>query len=248
MLLLITAAGEGNRFRKIGIETPKPLIQVNGKSLLEHTLSSFKLTTSDQILIAVQRYQNVPDQLDHLLRKSFPQVDMNWIELETLLPGQLSTAVVALEKNSSEKNQSLMIHNCDTGFQWQNDLVAEAPAYGSMAVFPANGDHWSFGKPDPLCPNRAIAIAEKRRISNLASIGLYGFQSIELFLHDAQKQLKSSETVNGEYYIAPMLQQAINQGKIIQLPRVTGVRTYGTPEELCANFKIDLNTLKANNP
>ena len=116
-----------------------------------------------------------------------------------------------------------------------------------MAVFPARGEHWSFGKPDPLNPNRAIAIAEKKRISNLASIGLYGFRSVESFLNDAHKQLSNGDTINGEHYVAPLLQQAINQGKIVQLPRVDGVRTYGTPKELCTSFDIMFDELKANN-
>ena len=248
MQLLITAAGEGSRFRIRNIETPKPLIRVKGKTLLEHTLESFRLFKGDQILIAVQRIHNVPNQLDDRLRQAFPGVSIEWIELKTLLPGQLSTAVAALEENSPDGNQPLIIHNCDTGFLWQSDLLPKAPAYGSMAVFPAVGDHWSFGKADPLNPNRAIAIAEKKRISDLASIGLYGFQSIEVFLNDAHIQLQSGETVKNEYYVAPMLQQAIKRGQIIHLPRVGGVRTYGTPEELCSSFKINFEELQANNP
>ena len=34
MLLLITAAGEGSRFRAEGISVPKPLIRVQGLTLL----------------------------------------------------------------------------------------------------------------------------------------------------------------------------------------------------------------------
>tara|TARA_Y100001933_G_C18930327_1_gene535055 strand:- start:129 stop:875 length:747 start_codon:yes stop_codon:yes gene_type:complete len=247
MLLLITAAGEGSRFRLKNIKTPKPLIRVKERTLLEHTLDSFNFIDGDQLIIAVQRAHEVPYQLDDQLKHALPQIDLKWIELETLLPGQLYTAVTALELSQPEQNQPLIIHNCDTGFHWKNDLLPEDEAYGSMAVFQAEGDHWSFGQPDPLHPNRAIAIAEKKRISNLASIGLYGFKSIELFLNDANKQLLHGETVKGEHYVAPLLQQAINQGKVVQLPRVDGVRTYGTPKELCTSFNINLKKLQADN-
>ena len=160
-------------------------------------MDSFQFKTGDQVLIAVQRAHEVPKLLDQRLRLSYPEVTVRWIEIDTLLPGQLSTATVALKRAKPNPNQPLLIHNCDTGFQWQDNLLPSSDAYGSMAVFPATGDHWSFGKPDPRDPNKAIAIAEKKRISNLASIGLYGFKSVGIFLSDAHKQLRTGETVKG---------------------------------------------------
>ena len=248
MLLLITAAGQGSRFRAEGISVPKPLIQVQGFTLLEHTLSSFALAPGDHLLIAVQRPHGVAEQLGDRLQQTFPLVAQHWLELEALLPGQLATAVAALEQTLPDGDQPLLIHNCDTGFAWQSDLLPSGEAYGSMAVFPAEGEHWSFGQPDPRDPSRAIAIAEKQRISELASIGLYGFQSAHRFLSDARLQLRSGNTVRGEHYVAPLLQHALSQGETVQLPRVGGVRLYGTPTELCASFKISLEELRASNP
>ena len=40
MSLLVLLAGEGQRFKDRGIMTPKPLIEVNGKSILEWTTRS----------------------------------------------------------------------------------------------------------------------------------------------------------------------------------------------------------------
>jgi dTDP-glucose pyrophosphorylase len=245
MLLLITAAGEGSRFRREGLTVPKPLIRVHGRTLLEHTLASFQLHPGDQVLIAVQRDHGVRERLDGTL-----PLAAHWIELEALLPGQLATAVHALEQLNTTADLAehpLLIHNCDTGFRWQADLLPDATAYGSMAVFEAEGDHWSFGKPDPTDPSRAIAIAEKQRISDLASIGLYGFRSLGRFLHDARIQLQSSNTVRGEHYVAPLLNTALERGDAVQLPRVSGVRLYGTPAELCSSFGISLDQLLAEN-
>ena len=247
MLLLITAAGEGSRFRAEGINVSKPLIRVQGLTLLEHTLSSFGLADGDQLLIAVQRAHGVRDRLGDRLRETLPLVEQRWMELDGLLPGQLATAVAALEQALPDGDPALLIHNCDTGFGWQNNLLPSRHAYGSMAVFPAEGEHWSFGKPDPVDPSRAIAIAEKQRISELASIGLYGFQSVQQFLRDAHQQLLSNKTVKGEHYVAPLLQRALSQGETVELPRVGGVRLYGTPAELCSSFKISLDQLRADN-
>ena len=140
MLLLITAAGKGSRFQLENIKTPKPLIRVKGKTLLEHTLDSFNFKPDDQLLIAVQRAHEIPNKLDNHLKRILPQVNLQWIELEAILPGQLFTAVTALEQHQPEQNLPLLIHNCDTGFNWQDNLLPENEAYGSMAVFPAKAN------------------------------------------------------------------------------------------------------------
>lgn len=249
MLVLITAAGEGNRFRREGFTTPKPLIQVKGCTLLEHTLLRFRLSPDDQLLIAVQRDHHVPARLDASLRAAISGVSLHWIELDGLLSGQLATAVRALELSRSEWSRcsggdpTLLIHNCDTGFAWHEGLRPQVDSYGAMAVFEAPGDHWSFGQPDPADPRRAIAIAEKRRISDLASIGLYGFYSAQRFLLDARCQLSSDDPVHGEHYVAPLLNSAIEAGETVLLPRVAGVCPYGTPAELCSSFGVSLAEL-----
>ncbi|MCP9942753.1 NTP transferase domain-containing protein [Cyanobium sp. ATX 6E8] len=258
MLLLITAAGAGSRFQREGMAIPKPLIQVQGRSLLEHTLASFGLEPGDQLLIAVQRAHRIPAHLNERLCAALPQVALHWVELDGLLPGQLATAVQALEQAlpklapAETPDPALLIHNCDTGFAWHESLRPPTDTYGAMAVFPAEGEHWSFGQPDPSNPGRAIAIAEKRRISDLASIGLYGFGSTARFLADAKRQLAgtgaSNATVNGEHYVAPLLNSAISAGETVLLPRVEGVQLYGTPAELCSTFGLTWAELLTSNP
>ena len=249
MLLLITAAGAGSRFQKQGLTTPKPLIRVHGRTLLEHTLDSVALGPADQLLIAVQRAHQIPTQLEATLKTAFPSTPLHWVELDQLLPGQLATAVTALESCGlyATDDPPLLIHNCDTGFRWQPELRPSSAAYGTMAVFPADGEHWSFGQPDPNDSGRAIAIAEKRRISDLASIGLYGFRSLQAFLRDSRQQLRSDVTVAGEHYVAPLLNTALQRGDTVLLPRVEGVRLYGTPAELCSSFAITWEELLAEN-
>ena len=245
-LVLIPAAGEGSRFAKAGIKTPKPLIQVQGQSLLEHTLTSFAFENGDHLMLAVQRRHGIREAISARLAHSYPHLHLHWLELDQLLPGQLATSAAAvgslLEEHPHCRDLSLLIHNCDTGFDW-SPALGQVNGVASMPVFEAEGDHWSFGQPDPQNPLQAIAIAEKRRISNLASIGLYGFRSAGQFLDQARQQLNDGATVNGEHYIAPMLQAALEAGEQIALPRVQGVKLYGTPTELCQTFQLELQTL-----
>ena len=144
------------------------------------------------------------------------------------------------------QNQTLLIHNCDTGFSWNDDCLPYDND-ASMAVFEAEGDHWSFGLPDRDQPTQAIQIAEKKRISSLASIGLYGFSNVLEFQKAASWQLQNTSPYKNEYYIAPLLQTLIEKQKRVSLPRVKGVSLYGTPQELCKTFNLSQNELILNN-
>lgn len=254
MNLLLTAAGAGSRFRQEGISTPKPLIRVQGRELLLHALASFRLGPGDRLLLGVQRRHKVRQHLERRLAAELPDVSVGWVELEELLPGQLATAAACVSqawgKNDQALGAPLLIHNCDTGFSWPGEgglSLLPGEAYGSMAVFPAEGEHWSFGRPDPADPGRAVEIREKSRISPLASIGLYGFRHGGEFLADARRWLHETQPLRGEHFVAPLLQGALERGETVRLPRVEGVRLFGTPHELCSTFGIDLAELRHQN-
>ena len=245
--ILIPAAGLGSRFKKEGIKTPKPLIQCGGKTLLELTLESFTFHEDDSLIIAVQKTHQVKEFFSSGINVDLNGIKINWVELDHLPQGQLVTSINALENCDINLNNELWIHNCDTGFKWNSSLDS-LKTFASMPVFEAIGDHWSFAKPNEKDATLAIEVAEKRRISNLASIGLYRFKSCEEFLKTAYSHLNNSNTINNEYYIAPMLQRAIESNKTVSIPRIEGVKLYGTPEELCTTFDTTINQLLMFNP
>ena len=248
--IFIPAAGLGTRFSKLGLRTPKPLIKVNEETLLEKSISSFSVCTEDIIIIATQEIHKVKKIMKSKIENLFPNNLVEWVELNNTPPGQLATSFMALdqinEMNIIPERSKLYIHNCDTGFAWSPTLE-DFSTFGLMAVFEADGNHWSFGKPSPNDPSLAIEIAEKKRISSLASIGLYGFQSLQHFLESSRNFLIHGTKVNNEYYIAPMLQSAITEGKSLCIPRVESVKLFGTPEELCKTFNISVNDLISSN-
>ena len=250
MLVHIPAAGAGSRFKKQGICSPKPLVAVNGVTLLEKVIDCFDKSQCSTILISTLKNDHIREKLELRIKKSFPLTQIVWVELGSIKPGQLSTAYHSLKIATQEQpillDEKLLIHNCDTGFQWIDDL-ALFDDFASMAVFEADGDHWSFGLPNELNPKIADAIAEKQRISNLASIGLYGFHSVAAFLDVAGKYIENGQTINGEFYIAPLLQSCIEDGLQVSLPRINQVFRYGTPEELCETFNITMEELISNN-
>ena len=65
MKILIPMAGLGSRFRVSNYDTPKPLIVVNGKTLVEHSISSLNMD-GDYIFIT-RKFDN-PEHNESLSR------------------------------------------------------------------------------------------------------------------------------------------------------------------------------------
>jgi dTDP-glucose pyrophosphorylase len=81
-----------------------------------------------------------------------------------------------------------------------------------------------------------IQIAEKKRISDWASVGAYGFKSSILYkeLYEKYYSPKYVEAINGEHYIAPMYQMLLMENKAVHAPKLSGssVHILGTPVEV----------------
>ena len=97
MNYLITAAGKGSRLISRGIKPPKPLVIVNGIELLIWSLNSFNFLSGDKLYIVTQKNDRVKDCLLNKIKKIFPQVFIDWLELEEVENGQLITAIKAIE-------------------------------------------------------------------------------------------------------------------------------------------------------
>jgi hypothetical protein len=100
------------------------------------------------------------------------------------------------------------------------------------------GDHWSFVKLGE--DGWAVDLAEKKRISDYASIGLYWFAQAKLYVHAYDRFFTDpGNLVRGERYIAPLYRQLLVEGgkvSISDLP-LKNVHVLGTPAEL-ANFLL----------
>ena len=85
---------------------------------------------------------------------------------------------------------------------------------GFLEVFEGDGDGWSFVESGN--GNTVVRTAEKMRISNLCSNGLYYFSKIILFRQAYEDYLNQGLSVNGELYIAPLYNLLIQEGKDIR--------------------------------
>jgi dTDP-glucose pyrophosphorylase len=151
--------------------------------------------------------------------------------IDEVTEGQLCTVLAAEEHlNSSE---DLLITSSDTFVKSKiGDHISRKAddCAGLISVADLPGNRWSFAKVDDT--GRVVEVAEKRRISNYASTGLYYFANGYDFLTEAKRIIENKEKTQGEYYVIPVYQKFIERGLKVEISLADEVYDMGTPASL----------------
>lgn len=240
MNFIITMAGLGSRFQKEGYNCPKYEIELyNGDTLFDLSIKSLinLAKPEDRFIFITRKENNARDFILTELRRYFKQINNVSIkEIDYLTDGQATTAYLAKEL-VEDKNEPIIIYNIDTYVEPSALKLEDIKGSGWIPCFNGQGDHWSFCKTvnhineDNLNDlDRVIEVAEKKRISPNCSIGLYYFESFNLY----EQLYEVYKTNNTEKYIMPMYQYMLNQQKPVYITSIPEdkVHCLGTPQEL----------------
>jgi UDP-N-acetylglucosamine diphosphorylase / glucose-1-phosphate thymidylyltransferase / UDP-N-acetylgalactosamine diphosphorylase / glucosamine-1-phosphate N-acetyltransferase / galactosamine-1-phosphate N-acetyltransferase len=230
MKVIVPMAGRGSRFKNVGETTPKPLIPVLGKPMLYWALKSIDGLEYSQLIFIALKEHDVNFDLKKTLNKLYGD-DITLILIDEVTEGQLCTVLAAEEYlNSSE---DILITSSDTFVKSKiKEHISKKSddCAGLISVADLPGDRWSFAKVDDA--GRVVEVAEKRRISNHASTGLYYFSNGREFVTEAKKIIENKEKAQGEYYVIPVYQKFLEKGLSVEISIADEVYDMGTPESL----------------
>ena len=240
-MIVLPMAGLSSRFFKAGYEVPKYMLDLHGQSTFLHALNSFEaMFGRETILIICRADYDTPDFVRAECRKAgLSDDDVELVVLDRETDGQAETVSRGLTQARADPAAPLTIFNIDTfrpGFTHPTAFDVTA-IDGYVEVFRGPGTHWSFVRPDPADPDafRAAEVAEKVRISDLCSTGLYFFRDVALFqgLYAPIAEKDPATLQGGERYIAPLYNDAIGQGLDIRYALIDAheVQFCGTPAE-----------------
>lgn len=229
MNIVIPMAGAGSRFSKAGFKIPKPLIDVQGKPMYQWATNSLPLEYASR-LIFILREDAFTDQIIEDIHQTYGMFEPRIKILENLTRGQAET--VYLARDMMDLNQPTLIHNADTAFQSME--MPDEDVFGGLVVFESalNDARWSFARTHDDQPDRVVEVREKQIISRLASTGTYYFSDTAWMLYSIKHSLMNDITEQGEFYIAPLYNRAIENGHYIQCLNCEHFTCLGTPEEL----------------
>ena len=230
MIVIITMAGLGTRFRKAGYDCPKYMIEAMGKTLFEWSLESLRGYNShvSKYIFVVRAEDNSGEFIRQKCR-AYGIRNIELVELAHVTDGQATTCMLAMPYCPNE--EEIMIYNIDTYVESDAMKYEDISGDGHIPCFKAEGDHWSFVRLDE--DGRAVEVREKVRISDNCTLGAYYFSSAGLY-KEIYGEFYSGSTSTREKYIAPMYSYMIEKGYNVTISLIDAnlVHVLGTPEEL----------------
>jgi HAD superfamily hydrolase (TIGR01509 family) len=226
--VLIPMAGAGSRFQTAGYTFPKPLIDVEGKPMIQVVVENLNIDAN--YIYVVQKAHREQYNLDTLLNLITPGCKV--VEVDTLTEGAACTALLAKEHIDSDA--PLFFANSDQFVEWDSNeffyKMNENDCDGGIPTFKATHPKWSFAKLDD--EGFVTEVQEKNPISDLATIGFYYWKHGSDFVKYAEEMIEQDIRVNGEFYVCPVYNNAIKAGlkvRTFDVPKMWGL---GTPEDL----------------
>lgn len=232
--IVITMAGRGSRFYDAGYKVPKYEIKAHGRSLFEWSMSSLNsFLAQEHRLVFVCLEENNSAEFVRSQCEKLGLKDVHIVEIPEVTDGQASSAYIS--QHCWHPQSPLLIYNIDTYVKPHalRPVDIRPGSDGWIPCYQVPGEHWSFVKLDR--DGWAIDVAEKQRISNHASIGLYWFRHASRYIELYDRFFTNSENlVQGEKYIAPLYRQLLAEGGNVSVTdlSLSDVHVLGTPREL----------------
>ena len=226
--VLIPMAGEGSRFTTAGYTFPKPLIDVQGKPMIQVVVENLNMDAN--FIFVVRKEHREKYNLDSLLKLIAPGCRI--VETDGLTEGAACTALLA--KDFIDSDAPLFFANSDQFVEWDSNefmyKMNETNADGGIVSFTATHPKWSFAK---INENGLVTeVAEKNPISDIATVGYYWWKNGSDFVKYAEQMINKDLRISNEFYVCPVFNEAIADQKEIRTFNTDGMWGLGTPEDL----------------
>ena len=228
MNVLIPMAGAGTRFSQAGYTFPKPLIEVNGKPMIQVVIENLNIEAHYIFLVQQEHYEKY--NLKQLLNLIAPGCDI--VQVNGITEGAACTTLLA--KDLINTGEPLLIANSDQYVEWNSNEVLYGftadEIDGGIVTFKATHPKWSFAR---VGEDGFVAeVAEKNPISDDATVGIYYWKQGKDYVKYAERMIEKNVRTNNEFYVCPVFNQAIEDGQKIKIKQIERMWGIGTPEDL----------------
>lgn len=216
--ILIPMAGEGSRFANVGYVKPKPMIEIEGKTMIKWVITNLDTDMFDpHFIFVVRSAHDAQYNISEGLKKQAKNVSIAYAD--ALTEGPACTCLLA--KAMINTTDPLFIANSDQFIEWdataffQTMTSTEKPVDGGIVTFfipkSKNDIKWSYAKCDEK--GYVTDCQEKKVISEQATVGLYYFSKGVDFVKYAEEMIAKNFRVNNEFYVCPVYNQGIAASK-----------------------------------
>ncbi|HYD52274.1 MAG TPA: sugar phosphate nucleotidyltransferase [Gemmatimonadaceae bacterium] len=237
MKVIMPVAGKGTRLRPHTHITPKPMLKIAGRPVIDYVMEDLKALGNVEQIIYITGH--LKEKVEQFAREKtpFPSVFVEQKE-------QRGTAdAVALAKPYVD--QPVMIIFVDTIFDADFSVVKSTDADGIIWVKEVE-DYQRFGVVVTDADGNMTRIVEKpsEPISKRANIGLYYVRNWQLMMEGIEWVLQQPPN-KGEYYLTDAFQYMIDKGAKIRVEDVEGWYDAGKLDTLLETNQAVLERRKA---
>ena len=230
MNVLIPMAGAGKRFEEMGYSFPKPLVDVDGKPMIQLVVESLNIDAKYIYVVQKEHYEKY--NLKHLLNLISPNCKI--IQIDEMTEGAACTTLLA--EKYINNDEPLLMANSDQYLDWNSNefmysMIAD-DIDGGILTFTATHPKWSFAKLDDS--GFVERVAEKDPISNIATVGVYFWTRGSDYVKYCKQMIEKDIRTNNEFYVCPVYNEGIEDGKKVKTYHIDKKQMWGmgTPEDL----------------
>lgn len=240
MQIVIPMSGFGERFRRVGYEVPKPLIEIDGKTIISHVVDMFPGENNFIFIVNQEHLDNSNYAMEAELRRIAPQGKIVPIPPHKLGP------INAVAQAMSEIDMSLptIVNYCDFTCLWNweafkdfvsvNNLAGCLPAYKGFHPHSLGTTNYAYIREEH---GKFLDIQEKNpftqdRMNEYASSGTYYFSSGALMKEAFDYVVENNLDVNGEFYVSMAYKYLASNGASTYVYPLQHFMQWGTPEDV----------------
>ena len=236
--IVVPMAGRGSRFTEQGYTDSKPFIDVNGKPMIQRVIENLGIEFDKNYMFVLVCLQEDFDKYDfHQFKDIIGHDSYDVVILDDVTEGAAQTILQA--KDLINDDIPLLTLNTDQMIDYDIGTWNHFSQYdGGIPCFWGDSTDWSYAR----CGDDGFVneVAEKEVISNDATAGYYYWSKGSDYVKYAKQMIEQNSRTNGEFYVAPVYNWAIRDGKKIVISQVDKVYELGTPEYL-ERYLNDIN-------
>ena len=232
LTIVVPLGGRGRTFEERGYTFPKPLVEIQGRPMVECVVESLTPNLEHRFVFVCRSEHLHRYALGEVLQLVAPGARVVKMRGETA--GALCT--VRLASEWIEPEGELIVANGDQLIDFSlDDFVRRARERrrdGSLITFTSTHPKWSYAQADEQGLVRMVA--EKRPISRHATVGIYYFRRGADFTAAATRMLLKGARTGGEFFLSPVYNEMILEGLAVDIFSIgnSQVTSLATPEDV----------------
>jgi NDP-sugar pyrophosphorylase family protein len=251
MHIIIPLSGIGKRFKDAGYKRPKPLLEIEGKPIIQHVVELFPGET--KFTFICNDGHLLSTNMELILKSISPNCNIFEVSVNNRR-GPVDAVMQARELILDE--EPVIVSYCDYGTEWNYERFKEdiaktntdgaIPCYTGFHPHMLGTDNYAFVKETDMWMEE---IREKQpftdnRMDEYASNGTYYFKSGKILKQYFQELIDRDISINNEYYVSLVYNLMVRDNLKVRIFKIDKMLQWGTPRDLeeylmWSNYFID---------